>query len=112
MAIRLKQAGIHDFVLLERASDLGGTWRDNSYPGAACDVQSHLYSFSFEPNPHWTRMYAPQGEIQAYLKHCAQKYELVPHIRFGATVTRAVYDESASSWRVDSVDGRSFTARV
>jgi len=61
MAIRLKQAGIDDFILLEQASDVGGTWRDNSYPGAACDIQSHLYSFSFEPNPDWTRMFAPQS---------------------------------------------------
>src|SRR5689334_9422725 len=93
MAIRLKQAGIDDFIVLEQAADVGGTWRDNTYPGAACDVQSHLYSFSFEKNPRWTRMYAPQQEIWDYLRHCADKYGIRPHIRFHAKVTRAVFDE-------------------
>src|ERR1700757_2279347 len=71
MAIKLKEAGRHDFVMLERGASVGGTWRDNHYPGAACDVPSHLYSFSFEPYPEWTRMFAPQREILAYVKHCA-----------------------------------------
>ena len=66
MAIRLKQSGVDDFVILERADDVGGTWRDNHYPGCACDVQSHLYSYSFEPNPDWSRQFAPQPEIWAY----------------------------------------------
>src|SRR5215475_5275157 len=73
-AIKLREAGIDSFVVLERGSDLGGTWRDNDYPGCACDVQSHLYSFSFEPNPKWSRMFAPQAEILDYLRHCADKY--------------------------------------
>ena len=89
MAIRLKQAGIDDFVLLEQADDVGGTWRDNHYPGCACDVPSQLYSFSFEPWPKWTRDFAPQGEILEYLQHCADKYGLRPHIRFGARVVRS-----------------------
>src|SRR5262245_8987039 len=92
MAIRLKQAGIDDFVLLEQAGDIGGTWRDNSYPGAACDIQSHLYSFSFEKNPRWTRMYAPQQEIWDYLHRCVDKYGIRPHVRLNAGVTRAVFD--------------------
>jgi cation diffusion facilitator CzcD-associated flavoprotein CzcO len=112
MGIRLKQAGIHDFVILERANDVGGTWRDNTYPGAACDVQSHLYSFSFEPNPRWSRMFAPQAEILAYLRSCADKYGLYPHIRFGATVTRAELDERAGLWQIASSDGRTERARV
>jgi len=76
MGIRLKQAGIDSFTIFEKAGGLGGTWRDNDYPGAACDVESHLYSFSFEPNPRWSRPFAPQWEIQAYLEHCVEKYGL------------------------------------
>src|ERR671930_472180 len=74
MAIKLKEAGIDDFVVLEKDADLGGTWRDNTYPGCACDVPSLMYSFSFEQNPNWSRMFAEQQEISAYLQHCADKY--------------------------------------
>src|SRR5438477_10970908 len=84
MGIRLKQAGIHDFVILERAGAIGGTWRDNTYPGAACDIHSHLYSFSFEPNWRWTRMFGQPREILGYMEHCADKYGLRPHIRCNA----------------------------
>src|SRR5690606_16634417 len=76
LGIRLEQAGIHDFTILERAPKIGGVWRDNHYPGAACDVQSHLYSFSFEPNPAWSREYAPQAEILQYLERCVHKHAL------------------------------------
>jgi cation diffusion facilitator CzcD-associated flavoprotein CzcO len=100
MAIRLMQAGITRFTLLERAGELGGTWRDNHYPGAACDVESHLYSFSFEPNPDWTRTFAGQAEILAYLKRCAEKHGVTPHIRFHAGVTGARWDEASAWWRV------------
>src|SRR6478736_3793062 len=82
MAIRLKQAGITDFLLLERASDVGGTWRDNTYPGAACDVPSHLYSFSFAPNTEWTRAFAPQREILDYLRKCIADFGLGAYLRF------------------------------
>lgn len=68
MAIRLRQTGNQDFAVFEKASSVGGTWRDNHYPGCACDVQSHVYSFSFAPNPRWTRMFAPQPEIRAYME--------------------------------------------
>jgi len=112
MAIKLKEAGFDDFTILERAGDVGGTWRDNNYPGCACDVQSHLYSFSFEPNPEWTRMFAPQPEIKAYLQRCAQKYALLPHVRFNAEVVRAEYDEQAAQWKVTTRDGQRFQARV
>jgi cation diffusion facilitator CzcD-associated flavoprotein CzcO len=105
MAIKLKQAGRHDFVVLEKADDLGGTWRDNTYPGAVCDVQSHLYSYSFELNPSWTRLYAPQQEIWDYLRHCADKYGVTPHIRFGSTVTAARYDQGRRTWRIE-IDGQ------
>jgi len=112
MAIKLKEAGFDDFTILERADDVGGTWRDNNYPGCACDVQSHLYSFSFEPNPEWTRMFAPQPEIKAYLQRCAQKYALLPHVRFNAEVVRAEYDEQAALWKVTTRDGQRYSARV
>jgi cation diffusion facilitator CzcD-associated flavoprotein CzcO len=98
MGIRLKQAGIDSFTIFERAEGLGGTWRDNTYPGAACDVPSHLYSFSFEPNPRWTRLFAQQGEILDYLHHCADTYGLRPHIRFRAPITEARFDEAAGQW--------------
>ena len=112
MAIRLKQEGNSDFLVLERAHSVGGTWRDNTYPGCACDVQSHLYSFSFEQNPEWSRMFAPQPEIKAYLERCADKYGVGPHLRFGAEVTQARYDEAAQLWNVQTRDGRLFKARA
>ncbi len=100
MAIRLRQQGIEDFVILERASDLGGTWRDNRYPGCACDVQSALYSFSFAPNPAWSRVFAPQEEIWAYLRRCAETYGIVPKIEFAQEVTQAVWDDREQHWLV------------
>jgi cation diffusion facilitator CzcD-associated flavoprotein CzcO len=100
MAIALGEAGEHHVLVLEKGADLGGVWRDNTYPGAACDVPSHLYSFSFEPNPHWSRTYAPQGEILAYLRHCADKYAVRHKIRFGSEVTSAWFDETTSLWHV------------
>ena len=112
MAIHLKRAGFQSFTILERAQDVGGTWRDNRYPGCACDIPSHLYSFSFELNPAWTRHYPPQREIWEYLRHCARKYVLLPHIRFGAELVQAHYDEAAARWHVTTRDGRSFSARV
>jgi cation diffusion facilitator CzcD-associated flavoprotein CzcO len=112
MAIRLKQAGIDDFTIIERADRVGGTWRDNTYPGIACDIPSHLYSYSFEPNPTWTRLFAPQEEILAYLEHCATKYGVRPHIRFGTAATGASFDERTGLWTVQTGDGTSITARV
>ncbi|AOJ05308.1 alpha/beta hydrolase [Burkholderia mayonis] len=105
MARAFRQAGLHDFVILERSHDVGGVWRDNSYPGAACDVPSHLYSFSFEPNPDWSRTFAHQAEIHAYLRHCARKYDLMRHVKLGAEVASAGYDERRSLWRVALTDG-------
>ncbi|CAE6805454.1 flavin-containing monooxygenase [Paraburkholderia nemoris] len=112
MGVSLKCAGIDDFVILERSNDVGGVWRDNSYPGAACDVPSHLYSFSFEPNPEWTRTFAPQPEIYAYLRRCAAKYELERHLRFRAEVTHARYDEPHALWRVTLSDGSTLSAAL
>ena len=112
MAIRLKQSGIDDFIVLEQAGGVGGTWRDNHYPGAACDVQSHLYSFSFEPNPKWSRMYAPQKEILDYLEHCTDKYGIRPHIRFRCGVKGATFDEQSGTWSIETTSGETLHARV
>lgn len=112
MGIKLREAGREDFVILERGDAVGGTWRDNRYPGCACDVQSHLYSFSFEPNPDWTRMFAPQPEIWAYLEHCADKYQLRSKLRFGENVVEARWDDAALRWTVWTASGRRYRARV
>ena len=110
-AIQLKRRGITDFVMLERAADLGGVWRDNSYPGCACDVESHLYSFSFAPNPAWTRTYSPQQEIWAYLRTCATRFGLWPHLRFNCEVQDATWDAAAQHWVITTSQG-TLTARV
>src|ERR1700704_5025421 len=110
-AVRLAQAGRNDFVILEKGESLGGTWRDNTYPGCACDVQSHLYSFSFAPNPEWTRMFARQEEIRSYLESLADRYELRNRIRYGVTVTGAEWDEQARGWTVHTASGEVFDAR-
>ncbi len=109
--IQLRAAGIESFVILEKAQGVGGTWRDNTYPGAACDIPSHLYSYSFEPNPSWSRAYGGQPEILAYLEHCATKYGVRPHLRFGAEVVSATYDERASTWTVRTNSGEVYVAR-
>src|SRR5947208_13150517 len=103
MAIRLRRAGIDDFVVLEKSAELGGTWRDNTYPGAACDVPSHLYSFSFERKTDWSRRFPEQREILDYLRHCAAKYRVEP--RFGTEVAEAVFDATAGVWRVRTTGG-------
>lgn len=105
MAVRLREAGIDDFVILERGDDVGGTWRDNTYPGCQCDVPSHLYSFSFAPNPDWTRTYSKQGEIQAYLQRVARDHDLYRHCRFGHEVEKGAWDENAQLWRVTTSQG-------
>ncbi len=109
--IRLKRAGIDDFVILEKADRVGGTWRENTYPGAACDIPSHLYSYSFEPNPTWSRTYGTQAEILDYLERCATKYGLRPHLRFGMAVTAARFDEAAGVWHV-TANNETVTARA
>lgn len=100
MGIRLKQEGFNDFVIIERAHDVGGAWRDNTYPGVACDVSSHLYSLSFRPNPNWSRLRAPGAEILEYLRTAAHEEGLTPHLRFGAPMTHAQWDESAQRWLI------------
>ncbi|TCP46795.1 cation diffusion facilitator CzcD-associated flavoprotein CzcO [Tamaricihabitans halophyticus] len=108
MAIALKKDGQHDFVILEKATDIGGTWRDNTYPGCACDVQSHMYSFSFEQNPEWSRSFSPQQEIWDYMRRVVDKYDLRRHIRFGVEMTGARWDESAGQWQVETTSGAEF----
>ncbi|MFL6675184.1 MAG: flavin-containing monooxygenase [Massilia sp.] len=112
MAIALRKAGVTDFLVLEKAADVGGVWRDNTYPGAACDVPSHLYSFSFEPNPDWARAFASQPDIHQYLRHCVRKYDLQQHVRFNAAVAQATYDERRACWRVTLADGATLYARL
>lgn len=105
MAIELKKKGRDDFVILERAGDVGGTWRDNRYPGAACDVPSHLYSFSFEPNCDWSRVYPTQPELQRYLREVAEKWDLIRHIRFGHALEAAHYCEQSQRWQLSTATG-------
>jgi cation diffusion facilitator CzcD-associated flavoprotein CzcO len=109
-AIQLKKAGIHSFTIFEKSDAVGGTWHDNTYPGASCDVPSHLYSFSFEPNPEWSRAFSPQPEIQRYLHRCAEKYGVLPHIRFGAEVASASFDEAHGKWRIRLASGEEVIA--
>ncbi len=111
LAIRLKEQGIEDFVLIERADDVGGTWQANTYPGCQCDVPSHLYSFSFAPNPDWTRTYSRQPEIWNYLRDLAARHGLHPHIRFGHALTGAAWDDEHGRWNVETSRG-AWTAQL
>lgn len=106
----LKQRGIHDFVILEKGASVGGTWRDNTYPGAACDVPSHLYSFSFAPRTDWPRSFSPQHEIRRYLENCAQRFGLDAHLRFGCEVEGAEFHEGTGTWTVTLAGGESLEA--
>jgi cation diffusion facilitator CzcD-associated flavoprotein CzcO len=110
-AIRLKRQGVDDLVVLERADDVGGTWRDNGYPGCACDVPSHLYSFSFAPNPGWTRSFSPQPEIWDYLRRCARDHGVLPHLRLGHELLEAAWEDGTQRWRLRTSQG-SLTAQV
>jgi len=103
MAIRLREGGVETFAIYEKADEVGGTWRENTYPGVACDVPSHLYSFSFEPNPRWSQRFSPGDEIWAYARHCAKKYDLYRSIQFGKHVTSISHD--GISWRISFADG-------
>jgi cation diffusion facilitator CzcD-associated flavoprotein CzcO len=104
-AIKLKQAGIEDFVVLERTGDVGGTWNVNTYPGCQCDIPSHLYSFSFAPNPGWTRTYSLQPEIWEYLRRVCSEQDIDPHIRFHHAVGAARWDEDERLWRIETNAG-------
>ncbi|GAA4915823.1 flavin-containing monooxygenase [Streptomyces coeruleoprunus] len=104
-AVRLRREGITDFVVLERSDAVGGTWRDNSYPGCACDVPSHLYSFSFAPNPDWPRAFSGQPHIRAYLEHVTDVFRLRPHLRLGHEVTMMRWDGDALRWEIETSRG-------
>jgi cation diffusion facilitator CzcD-associated flavoprotein CzcO len=112
VAIQLQRLGIHDFHIVDRASDLGGTWHINSYPGLAVDIASPTYSYSFEPNPYWSRLYAPGAELKKYANHVADKYRLRPHMQFNANVEKVVYDEGSGTWTVHIPDSPALTARM
>lgn len=105
LAIRLRQAGFSNLVLFEKGDRAGGTWRDNTYPGAACDVPSHLYSFSFAPKADWTSRYSPQAEILAYIEELTHRYDIHRAIRFGEAATRAAFDEASATWTVETSRG-------
>ncbi|CAM4276389.1 4-hydroxyacetophenone monooxygenase [Mycobacterium basiliense] len=110
MAIALQKQGV-DFVILEKADDVGGTWRDNSYPGCACDIPSHLYSFSFEPKPDWRNPFSYQPEIWDYLKGVTEKYGLHRYIEFNSLVDRGYWDDEECRWHVFTADGREYVAQ-
>jgi cation diffusion facilitator CzcD-associated flavoprotein CzcO len=112
MGVKLLAAGIEDFVILEKSEDLGGTWRDNTYPGCACDIPSHLYSYSFRPNPRWSRMFSGQPEIWAYLRDCVEAYGLTRHLRYGVEVVAATYDDRTAPWTLTTAAGDSVRAGV
>ena len=104
-SIKLDEAGFTDFLVLEKGPDVGGTWRDNTYPGAACDVPSQLYSFSFAPNPSWSRSFSPQPEIQAYLRNVAAESGCLDRFRFGVRVEDASWDDDRQRWLVSTTAG-------
>jgi cation diffusion facilitator CzcD-associated flavoprotein CzcO len=112
MGIQLKKMGIHSFAILEKADRVGGTWRDNTYPGAACDSPSFCYCFSFEQKTDWSRKWSPQAEILDYIEHCARKYGLLPHVRFRTELASAGFDAEAGVWRLRSRDGEEIAARI
>jgi cation diffusion facilitator CzcD-associated flavoprotein CzcO len=104
-AIQLRRLGYDDLLILEREDDLGGTWHVNRYPGLAVDIPSSTYSYSFEPNPHWSRLFAPGPELKAYAVHVAEKYDIRKHMRFGVVVDGARWDEDGTCWEVTLADG-------
>ena len=111
LAIQLQKRSIDDFLVLEKAASVGGTWRDNHYPGAACDVPSHLYSYSFEPKTDWSRKFAPQAEIVAYIQHCVDKHQLAGKIRCNTEVASAEFEQASGLWRVIGKDGEHYLAQ-
>lgn len=111
MAIQLCKRGRDDFLILEKSHDIGGTWRDNTYPGCGCDVPTAIYSYSFEQNPYWSKMWSPQPEIQAYLQRLTDKYDLRRKVAFGTEIIAAQWDEAALRWHLRSADGPTITAQ-
>lgn len=112
MARRIQREKLGAFLMLEKGADIGGTWRDNTYPGAACDIPSHLYSISFEPKSDWTRLFPGQAEIQAYLQDVARRNGLYAHTRFGQAMKSARWNEAEKRWHVIAADGRRYVAKI
>ncbi len=112
LAIGLHEAGFSDYLIFERSDGVGGTWRTNTYPGAACDIQSHLYSYSFELNPSWSRSYASQPEILDYFERCADKYDIRRHLRCNDAVVDLQWVEDEKRWHLRSAQGTQHTARI
>ena len=112
MGIKLLEAGLKSFLIIEKSCEIGGTWWDNRYPGCACDIPSHLYSFSFAPSAEWTRMYPGQQEIHDYLKRCVERYGLAPYLHLNTRFQEAIWDESEAVWNVTAGDGIQIRARV
>ena len=110
-AIKLRERGIENIRVLEKAAGIGGTWWYNTYPGAACDIQSHLYCYSFEPNPDWSRKFSPQPEIRAYIEHCADKYDVRRHIQLETEVRAFKFDDQRGIWQAQLADGNILVAR-
>jgi cation diffusion facilitator CzcD-associated flavoprotein CzcO len=111
LAIQLKRRGQNDFIIIDRSDDVGGTWRDNRYPGAACDVPSHLYSYSLLLKSDWSRVFAPATEIWEYMRDCARTEGILPHVHFNTDLLKAVWDGEANLWRVHTSQG-DYTANV
>lgn len=109
--IKLKKAGIHSFAILEKGEDHGGVWHFNTYPGVAVDISSFTYSFSFEQNPNWSRMFAPGEELKNYANHCVEKYELAEHFKFNTSVTKSRFDEDQHVWVIYLADGNEIVTR-
>ncbi len=112
MAIQLLETGRSEFTIFEKAAGVGGTWRENTYPGCACDIASHLYSFSFEQDSGWSRTYAPQPEILRYLERVTAKHSLTDRIRFNTEIMRLDWDNAERRWQLTATDGRTFTADI
>ncbi|MEV6393076.1 flavin-containing monooxygenase [Nocardia xishanensis] len=112
MALELRRAGLENFTILERAADLGGVWRENTYPGAACDVPSPLYSWSYEPKSDWPRRFSEQRDIHGYMRGVADKHDLARYIRFGTEVTDAEFDERTGRWQISTADGTRLSADI
>ena len=111
-AIRLQQEGIDDMVILERDEQVGGTWRDNQYPGAACDIPSNLYSYSFAPNPDWSRSFSGAREILGYIHHLVNQFDLARYIRFGTNVTGLNWDQDRGVWEATTEGGETYYAKT
>jgi cation diffusion facilitator CzcD-associated flavoprotein CzcO len=111
MAIKLKEHGFNDFIVLEKAGEVGGTWRDHTYPGLTVDIPCLTFSYSFEPRPDWSSIWAPQREVLDYLQHCARKYDVYPHIRFREEVADATFDAERGVWSTSVRGGRTYTSR-